>query len=49
MNTEQLIAALRYEFAEELKVAAYTKVGMLLAFERAVSRALLRFTEELRK
>ena len=49
MTTIQLIEAIRQEFTEELeKTGAYTKAGMQLAFEKAVARALLRFTEALR-
>lgn len=43
MNIEQIIEAIRHEFTEQLSTAAYTKVGMTIAFEKAVGRALLRF------
>lgn len=43
---ERLIEAVRQEFTKELEsTGAYTKAGMQLAFERAVSRALAKLTE----
>ena len=44
MTVEEFLVALRIEFEEELKPAAYTKQGIQLAFERSVVRAILKIS-----
>lgn len=46
MTTIEFVDLIRAEFTAELeRTGAYTKPGMLLAFERAVSRATLKLLE----
>lgn len=46
MTTQAFVDTLREEFTTQLgRTGAYTKLGMQLAFEKAMTAALVRFTE----